>query len=116
VTTLAVVGASVAPLPTAAHIVVFKTCLSDTVETISPPMLTFDRRHEARKAGTYSWNALASDKFGVQYADFTLSNETRALCQRAESGGFQCSLTGLPCREIQSCEDAGSRWCYEVER
>ena len=35
VTALALLASSVAPPPTAAHIVVFKTCLSETVETVS---------------------------------------------------------------------------------
>ena len=113
---LAIVVPSVAPLPTAAHIVVFKTCLSDSVETVSAPKLHFERRPDARKSGVYSWNALVADEFGGLYADFSLSNETRALCAPADSGGFQCVLSGIPCKEIENCDDAGSRWCYEVER
>ena len=116
VTALAVAAVLFGPVLGEAHIVVYKVCLDKTVEADSTSMLMFERRPQARKAGTYAWNALTADEFGGRYADFHLSNKSRTLCAEAEAGGFVCALSGIPCREIDSCEEAGSRWCYEVER
>lgn len=106
------IGAS----PAEAHVVFFKTCLVERIESVSSPMLRFERRPEARRSATYSWNSLASDKFGGQYADFTMSHETRALCSEVDAGGFACVFTGFPCREVEDCATVGNKPCYEEER
>ena len=102
--------------PTSAHIIIFKTCLGETIEAVSTPMLEFSRRPFARRSAVYSWNALAADKFGGRYADFTLSEETRALCEPMAGGGYACVLTGIPCREVDDCAKVVNHPCYEVER
>lgn len=99
-----------------AHIVVYKTCLSETIEAASSPRLFFERRTFARRSATYAWNAISADEFGGQYADFTLSEKTRAMCAKADSGGFSCVFSGIPCKEVDDCDNAGTRPCLEVER
>ena len=59
--------------PARAHVIVYKTCLAETVEAASSPRLFFERRTFARRSATYAWNALSADEFGGQYADFTMS-------------------------------------------
>ncbi len=102
--------------PIRAHVIVFKTCLDETLEAASTPLIGFTRRTLARHSGVYSWNALAADKFGGEYADFTMSKKTRAVCTRADAGGFECVLTGMPCREVDDCANVVNRACYEMER
>ncbi len=104
------------PSPARAHIIVYKTCLTETIEAASSPRLFFERRTFARRSATYAWNAISADEFGGQYADFTMSEKTRAMCTKADSGGFACVFSGIPCREVDDCDSVGSRPCLEVER
>lgn len=113
---LAVTAAFTGPSPARAHIIVYKTCLSETIEATSSPRLFFERRTFARRSATYAWNAISADEYGGQYADFTMSQKTRAMCSRADSGGFACVYSGIPCKEVDDCDSVGTRPCFEVER
>jgi hypothetical protein len=113
---LALAAALADPSPAQAHIVVYKTCLTETIEAASSPRLFFERRTFARRSATYAWNAISADEFGGQYADFTLSTKARAMCTKADSGGFACVFSGIPCKEVADCDSVGSRPCFEVER
>lgn len=110
-----VAAASFFPLRASAHVIIYKTCLAEVVESVSSPLSIFSRRPDARHSAVYSWRALSSDKFGAQYSDLALSQQTRTLCARSDSGGFNCTVSAVPCREVEDCTDAGTRECIETE-
>jgi len=116
VAALAMTATLLGSSPALAHIIVYKTCLTEPLEAASSPRLVFPRRTHARRSATYAWNALSSDEFGGQYADFTLSSKARAMCAKSVSGGFQCVFAGIPCREVDDCDGITNRPCLEVER
>lgn len=55
-------------------------------------------RHAAMNAAVSAWAGFTSWEYGSSWGRYALANRKSANCTRETSGGWNCTISAIPCR------------------